>query len=84
MVMTTRWRTGRKVFRTIYRQLPDDPDGDGVLIGLMDTPELARIAALAPELLELARLFIDVADDRRRWPSVATRAQELIDRAGGK
>ena len=31
----TPWRVGRKVQRTIY-------DADDVLIGLMDTPELAR------------------------------------------
>lgn len=37
---TERWRPGRKVGRTIYTHQDDDPDG--TLIGLMDTPELAR------------------------------------------
>lgn len=44
------WRVGRKVGRTIYLTPADDPDGDGTLIGVMDTRELARMAAAAPEL----------------------------------
>lgn len=49
------WRTGRKVFRTVYEQLTDNPaDGDR-LIGLMDTPEQARLAAAAPKLFEALR-----------------------------
>jgi len=39
----TKWRTGRKVGRTIY----DEKDR---LIGMMDTPELAALAARAPEM----------------------------------
>jgi hypothetical protein len=38
------WRVGRKVGRTIYAHATDDPDGDGVLIGMMDTPALATEA----------------------------------------
>ncbi|MCA1673038.1 MAG: hypothetical protein LC799_12855 [Actinobacteria bacterium] len=38
----SRWRTGRKVGRTIYLQQGDEPSDDDQLIGLMDTPELAR------------------------------------------
>lgn len=36
-----RWRTGRKVARTIYLQLGDEPSDWDVLYGVMDTPELA-------------------------------------------
>lgn len=36
------WRCGGKVGRTVYRVTPDDPEG--TLIGVMDTPELARLA----------------------------------------
>ncbi len=36
-----RWRTGRKVGRTIYAQRGPDPSDGDILIGLMDTPELA-------------------------------------------
>lgn len=36
------WRVGRKVGRTIYATPPGDEDG--VLIGMMDTPDLAREA----------------------------------------
>jgi len=35
-------RVGRKVGRTIYLQRGDQPSDDDQLVGLMDTPELAR------------------------------------------
>lgn len=35
------WRVGRKVRRTIYRQVGPEPSDDDVLIGVMDTAELA-------------------------------------------
>ncbi len=35
------WRCGRKVGRTIYAQLGDQPSDDDVLIGVMDTSGLA-------------------------------------------
>lgn len=34
-----RFRVGRKLGRTVYRQLGDDPDGTDELIGMMDTRE---------------------------------------------
>jgi hypothetical protein len=37
-----KWRTGRKVGRTIYRQFYDEPSDKDQLIGVMDTPELAQ------------------------------------------
>jgi hypothetical protein len=40
--MTDRWRPGRKAGRTVYNHRGHGPDG--TLIGLMDTPELARKA----------------------------------------
>lgn len=39
-----RWRTGRRVGRTIYRQLGPVPSDEDPLIGVMDTPELAGLA----------------------------------------
>lgn len=45
--MTARWRTGRKVGRTIYLQVGPEPSDDDVLIGVMDTPELAALAVQA-------------------------------------
>lgn len=39
------WRTGRKVFRTIY-------DADNTLIGMMDTPEDAALVVRAVNALE--------------------------------
>lgn len=35
------FRTGRKVGRTIYQQVGPKPSDDDVLVGVMDTPELA-------------------------------------------
>ncbi len=45
--MRGRYRTGRKVGRTIYRQIGDDPTDRDELIGLMDTRELAAFAVEA-------------------------------------
>jgi hypothetical protein len=36
-----RWRTGSKVGRTIYIVTPEHPEG--MLVGLVDTPELAQL-----------------------------------------
>jgi hypothetical protein len=41
------WRVGRKVGRTIYQQVGPEPSDDDVLIGFMDTPELAWQAVAA-------------------------------------
>jgi len=41
------WRTGRKVGRTIYAQLGDEPSDDDLLIGVMDTKRLAEEACRA-------------------------------------
>jgi hypothetical protein len=41
------WRVGRKVGRTIYRQLGDQPSDDDPLIGVMDTPEDAFLVVSA-------------------------------------
>lgn len=42
-----RWRVGRTVGRTIYRQLGDDPSKSDELVGLMDTRELAELVVAA-------------------------------------
>jgi len=39
-----KWRTGRRVGRTIYQQHGDEPSDDDQLIGVMDTAELAQEA----------------------------------------
>lgn len=38
---TLRWRTGRRVGRTVYAQFSTDPNDTDILIGVMDSPELA-------------------------------------------
>lgn len=43
----TVWRTGRKVGRTIYEQIGAEPSDDDRLIGILDTPALARRAVEA-------------------------------------
>jgi uncharacterized protein YpuA (DUF1002 family) len=45
--VTLPWRTGRHVGRTIYATSPDDASGSGVLIGVMDTTELADEVVMA-------------------------------------
>lgn len=44
------WRVGRKVGRTIYALLGDELSDADVLIGVMDTPELAKEAVDAHNL----------------------------------
>jgi hypothetical protein len=41
------WRVGRKVGRTIYRQIAVEPSDNDELIGVMDTPELAALVVAA-------------------------------------
>lgn len=41
-MLKARWRTGRKVGRTIYAQVGEEPSDDDALIGMVDTPEIAR------------------------------------------
>lgn len=41
------WRTGRKVGRTIYIRLGREASDDDVLIGVMDSPEIASDVCLA-------------------------------------
>jgi hypothetical protein len=48
------WRTGRHVGRTIYAQAGPKPSDDDVLIGMMDTRELA-LAAVRAHNWELRR-----------------------------
>jgi hypothetical protein len=43
----SRGGVGRKVGRTIYQQVGPEPSDDDVLIGFMDTPELAWQAVAA-------------------------------------
>lgn len=52
-----RWRTGRKVGRTIYIQDGPEPSDDDTLIGVMDDPVLAQLACEAVNTLwEMRRL----------------------------
>jgi hypothetical protein len=41
------WRVGRSLGRTIYIQDGDDASKDDLLIGMMDTPELAELVVAA-------------------------------------
>ncbi len=62
------WRTGKKVFRTIYRH---EDGGEGNLIGLMDTPELAR------EVVDAVNL---VAELTRESPVCESANNEVVER----
>ena len=41
MNITDMLRQGRRVYRTLYLVSPDDPNGDGELIGMVDNADLA-------------------------------------------
>ena len=51
-----RWRTGRKVGRTIYAQPGADPSDEDILIGLMDTPKLAHAVVVEHNAARRARI----------------------------
>lgn len=53
-----KWRVGRKVGRTIYRQEGDQPSDSDPLIGMMDTRELAEEVVDAVNRLEDANALI--------------------------
>jgi hypothetical protein len=38
------WRVGRKLGRTVYVQVGEEPSDDDVLIGMFDHPALAEMA----------------------------------------
>jgi len=59
--MAGRWRTGRKVGRTIYAQVGDEPSDGDVLIGVMDTPGLARKAVDGVNAIKLVP--VDESED---------------------
>lgn len=40
------WRVGRKLGRTIYAQFAEEPSDGDLLLGMMDTPELAQQVVL--------------------------------------
>lgn len=44
---TLPWRVGRKVQRTIYAQVENEPSDDDILIGLMDSPVISVEAVRA-------------------------------------
>lgn len=47
VVVANRWRVGRKLGRTVYVQMGASPDDGDLLIGVMDTPELAAHSVAA-------------------------------------
>jgi hypothetical protein len=61
-----RWRVGRRVGRTIYRQLGPNPSDDDPLIGVMDTPAFARAVVDAAARLDAVTAERDEAVKRMR------------------
>lgn len=60
--MAERWRTGRKVGRTIYAH--KDGDYEGRLIGMMDTPDLAaEVVRAVNNMRVIAEAQTRFADD---------------------
>lgn len=50
----TRYRVGRKVGRTIYRQLGPEPSDGDTLVGVMDTRVMAEAAVLGLNSVQVA------------------------------
>jgi hypothetical protein len=55
-LVNRRWRTGRKVYRTIYAMQGTEPSDYDILIGVMDTASLATEVVQAHNLLLPAQL----------------------------
>ncbi len=64
--VSQRWRTGRKVKRTIYVQTGPKPSDEDMLVGVMDTPELARIVVDAVNTCGLRQGFAAFGQPTRR------------------
>lgn len=64
-----KWRVGRKLGRTIYRQLGDEPSDRDQLIGMMDTEHVAAMAVEAVNNREAEPCDCDVvAGDNPKCP----------------
>lgn len=74
--MSTRYRTGRHVGRTIYRHEGDDPDG--VLVGVMDTPELAARAAVGLTIYEPLGVLLEALGDVWLPPAADAAHRSLV------
>jgi hypothetical protein len=72
------WRVGRKVGRTIYEQQGTEPTDTDLLIGVMDTRELAAAAVEAhnrqPDLAAL-RAAVAALDHDAWWEPLTTEQQ---------
>jgi hypothetical protein len=71
------WRVGRSVGRTIYHMVGDKASKQDVLIGVMDTPELAAKAVEAVNAIARIREF---AAELRTYCSPHGVAADYADR----
>lgn len=71
------WRVGRSVGRTIYRMVGDEASKQDVLIGVIDTPELAAQAVEAVNAITRVRKF---AAEMRTYCSPHGVAADYADR----
>lgn len=91
------WRTGRHVGRTVYVQAGEDPSDTDMLIGMLDTPELAEAAVrahnaevaggaagsgLIRDILEALCRQRGLSLDSAAAPGEPARNYELADRLG--
>lgn len=63
MLLTARWRPGRRVARTLYAMVGDTPSDDDVLFGLVDSAELAARICRDHNLTLLFGIPQDDADE---------------------
>lgn len=69
------WRVGRRVGRTIYMILGNEPSDHDVLIGVMDSPEIADEAVVAHNMRlgarrankEAAERAVQFHDPTSKW-----------------
>ena len=67
---TLKWRPGRKLGRTLYLQVGDNPGYDDKLVGMMDTPELANLVIHA-----VNKHLAEMEHQRAFWPAEPVHCQ---------
>lgn len=75
MLEEQRWRVGRSLGRTVYAQIGSEPSKADVLLGMMDTRELAEL--VVSEHNRLVRRFVESAEPTIDDPETAAMIDAL-------
>ena len=73
----SKWRVGRKVGRTLYSMVGDEPSDEDVLIGLLDS----RLIAESIVADHNDRLDVRAGDHDLRWPCAKVSLLRMADEA---